>query len=263
MKKKFKEKYGIYFLLFTATSSLIFLNVALDGPSNLGPYYYLIIIVNSICLCALCYLIFIDLLKLKRQLHKREAGAKLTLRMLIMFVVFAVLPVSILYSFSLHSINRSIDSWFDIEISTALQNSLELGRESLGMLMRNYRRETETLAADLTKRKTERLPLDLTSLRDPNGFVVSRYQFPSTGLIDRLRKRSKAEEILVLTMEGQVVSASSENASLLPQLPTETLLLQLNDQRSFIGLEPGNDGQLLSEEVLASGYSFWMQMKDW
>ncbi len=244
MKKKFKEKYGIYFLLFTAASSLIFLNVALDGPSDLGPYYYLIIIVNSICLCALCYLIFIDLLKLMRRLHKKEAGAKLTLRMLIMFVVFAVLPVSILYSFSLHSINRSIDSWFDIEISTALQNSLELGRESLGMLMRNYRRETETLAADLTKRKTERLPLDLTSLRDPDGFVVSRYQFPSTGLIDRLRKRSKAEEVLVLTMEGQVVSASSENASLLPQLPTETLLLQLNDQRSFIGLEPGNSGQL-------------------
>ena len=50
--------------------------------------------------------------------------------------------------------------------------------------------------------------------------------------------------MLVLTMEGQVVSASSENASLLPQLPTETLLLQLNDQRSFIGLEPGNSGQL-------------------
>ena len=94
-----------------------------------------------------------------------------------MFVVFAVLPVSILYSFSLHSINRSIDSWFDIEISTALQNSLELGRESLGMLMRNYRRETETLAADLTKRKTQRLPLDLTSLRDPNAFVVSGISF--------------------------------------------------------------------------------------
>ena len=45
-------------------------------------------------------------------------------------------------------------------------------------------------------------------------------------------------------MEGQVVSASSENASLLPHLPSETLLLQLNDQRSFIGLEPGNGGQL-------------------
>ncbi len=244
MKKKFKEKYGIYFLLFTATSSLIFLNVALDGPSNLGPYYYLIISVNTLCLCALCYLIFIDILKLVRQLKGDEAGAKLTLRMLMMFIVFAILPVSILYSFSLHSINRSIDSWFDIEISTALQNSLELGRESLGMLMRNYRRETETLAADLTKRKTERLPLDLTSLRDPNAFVVSRYHFPSTGLIDRLRKRSKAEEVLVLTMEGQVVSASSENARVLPQLPTESLLLQLNDQRSFIGLEPGNGGQL-------------------
>ena len=67
----------------------------------------------------------IDILKLIRQLKKGEAGAKLTLRMLIMFVVFAILPVSILYSFSLHSINRSIDSWFDIEISTALQNSLE------------------------------------------------------------------------------------------------------------------------------------------
>ena len=143
MKKKIKKRYGIYFLLFTAISSLLFLNIALDGPSKLGPYYYLIIIINSLCLCVLCYLIFINILKLVKQLKRKEAGSKLTLRMLMTFAIFAILPVSILYSFSLHSINRSIDSWFDIEISSALQNSLELGRESLGMLMRNYRRETE------------------------------------------------------------------------------------------------------------------------
>jgi len=238
------RKIGICLFFVTAIGSLILLNLALDGPSKLGSFYYLILSANGLCLIILFCLVITDIRKLIKQLGKKEPGSKLTLRMLVMFAILAVLPVTALYGFSLQFINKSIDSWFNVEISNALNNSLDLGRESLGMLMRNLQKETEKVAEDLSRKKQERLPLDLSALRNPNSLVVSRYQFPSAGLIDLLRKRSQAEELSVLTMDGRVIAASSSNSNLLPLLPSENLFIQLRQKHSYIGLEPSRDGQL-------------------
>ena len=69
--------------------------------------------------------------RLLRDYKDNVPGAKLKARMVGMFVGLAVLPLVVVFYFSIQFINRGIDSWFNVQVEEGLQNALTLSRAAI------------------------------------------------------------------------------------------------------------------------------------
>jgi len=162
-------------------------------------------------------LIGIDGVRLVRQHRRAATGSRLTVRLVVIFVVMALVPVSIVFYFSLGFLQKGIDSWFDVRVERAMEDSLELSRSSLDMRMRDRLKQTRAIAADL--RET------------PNAIVMFR--------LNELRDESGASELTLLFQSGRVIASSSaDTMTIIPQKPGGSILSQVRDKHDYVGLAP-------------------------
>lgn len=225
-------------------ASLILMSAALQNSGSFGTMYSGLLILNSIGLLTFIALITINVRRLMGQLRRREHGARLTLRLVVMFVSLSVIPVLIVYGFSLDFLRRGIDSWFDVEIDRALHDSLELSRAALDLRMRELLEETEHIADELGRGARAPAPLNLDVLKNPDSTIVANVSTPATRDLDLLRERSGADELTLLTREGRLLGSSTGATAIVPHLPPDEILLQLRQGRSYIGLDPIRDAGL-------------------
>ena len=90
----------------------------------------------------LTLLIGYNLYRLVHQYRIRAPGARLTLRLVAMFVAIALAPLGVVYYFSLQLLQEGIDSWFDVRIEKGLEDALELSRASLDLRIREVLKQT-------------------------------------------------------------------------------------------------------------------------
>ena len=197
-------------------SSLLMMSKSLQNSELFDRFYLGLLLFNALGLISLSILIILNLKRLIRQLKNRVIGARMTIRIVILFSLLSVTPVLIVYYFSLDFLHRGIDSWFDLRIEQALDDSLELSRLALDVRMRELLNTTEKIAEELSDTNDVELP--------------SR--------IDQIRDRINADELTLLTRKGAIVVSSSEDMkSLVPNTPEETILLQLIQNNSYIGID--------------------------
>ena len=236
---------SVALLSVSLLGSLILMSAAIQNSEKFGALYAILLISNSAGLLAFIVLIGINVRRLTRQLRSGEPGARLTLRMLLIFVALAVTPVIVLYSFSVDFLRRGIDSWFDVRIERALEDALELGREALDLRMRQLLGQTELMADELARGTPRGTTLNLDALRNPDSFVAGGTWEPGPALIDAMRVRSGAEELTLLSSGGDLLASSSEITDIVPHVPPEPVLVQVRQGRSYIGLDPMRHGELL------------------
>ena len=197
-------------------SSLLMMSKSLQNSELFDRFYLGLLLFNALGLISLSILIILNLKRLIRQLKNRVIGSRMTIRIVILFSLLSVTPVLIVYYFSLDFLHRGIDSWFDLRIEQALDDSLELSRLALDVRMRELLNTTEKIAEELSDTNDVELP--------------SR--------IDQIRDRINADELTLLTRKGAIVVSSSEDMkSLVPNTPEETILLQLIQNNSYIGID--------------------------
>lgn len=235
---------AVALLSLALLGTLVLMSAAMQNSAKFGALYSVLLLSNTAGLVAFVGLIGINVRRLASQLRRREPGARLTLRMLLIFVALAVLPVTVLYSFSLDFLKRGIDSWFDVQIGQALDGALELGREALDLRMRDLLSQTEAMAEEIGQGASERTTLNLDALRDPDSIVVASTWTPGPAVLDTLRAHSGADELTLLSSDGEPLATSSRITDLIPHLPAEAVLLQIRQGRSYIGLDPLRDGTL-------------------
>ena len=114
-------------LLFT----LFLLTSAAQHAKLSGEFYSALLGVNIIGILALGILIAINLLRLYRQLRAKVLGSRLTLRMVAMFVLLVLAPLTVVYHFSVQFLSKGVDSWFDVKIDKAVDDALLLGATTL------------------------------------------------------------------------------------------------------------------------------------
>ena len=219
---------GIVLFVFMLTS-LVLMSDALQNSNRFGEVYSALFLFNAIGLLAMIVLIAMNLRRLIRQLRNKIAGAKLTFRMVAVFSLLSVTPVLILYYFSLDFLHNGIDSWFDIRVEEALDDSLELGRLSLEMRMKELSRQTEQIAVEFSRINNAVIPFE----------------------IDEYRERSSAEELILMNRQGTIIASSvSDPTNLVPNRPDETILFQLQQGTNYIGLDTTLDAGLLIRVVV-------------
>jgi nitrogen fixation/metabolism regulation signal transduction histidine kinase len=201
-------------------ASLALMSEATQGSARFGQLYSILLVLNVLGLGTLAGLIGWNLFKLLGQVRHRVAGARLTVRMVAMFVLLAVTPVLVVYYFSLQFLHRGIDSWFDVRIEKALTDSLELSRTALGVRMRELLKQTEVLGTELST-----VPEDAVAAK-----------------LDDARLLSGASEITLMDSKGQAIASSSiDPMAIVPNRPDDAILLQVRQSRNYIGLDPIGD----------------------
>lgn len=204
----------LFILLLT---SLSLMSSATQNSAMFGQLYSLLLAINVLALLLLLALIARHLISLIRRYRDHEPGSRLTVRLVIMFVVLSVAPISVLYYFSLQFLNRGIDSWFDVRVEQALEDSLELGRTALDSRLRELLRQT-------------RLQVDSLA-QEPDAIAALN--------IHEMRQQAEALELTLLTFNGKIITSSTTDpANVVPTLPNSAILQQLRTGLDYAALEP-------------------------
>jgi len=153
---------------------------------------------------------------LQKRIRRGVFGAKLTLKLLLMFGVVAMLPGLVVYGASVFFLNRSIETWFDVRVDNALASGVNLGQAALDDLLR-----------DLNK-KAQRMALSLSD-EGPGSVITS---------LSTLREQSSVQELTLFDERGGVVAhVSGERTTLLPVLPDRAVLWQVRQQQPYSRIE--------------------------
>lgn len=203
-------------LLICIPASLLMMSDALKDSSQFSRFYRDLFIFTVIALCSLVTLILLKLKTLVYEYRKRVPGTQMTIKMICMFTALSVTPVLIVYFFSLNFLHQGIDSWFDLRTEEALDNSLQLSKLSLGGRMKELLKQTEQIAEEIAEL--------------PDADIPSR--------INILRERINAKEITLFDRKGTIITSSAQDAaSIIPDRPSETTLLQLQQGGSYTAID--------------------------
>jgi nitrogen fixation/metabolism regulation signal transduction histidine kinase len=200
--------------------SLYLMSGATDDSATFNQQYDILLVTNIIGLIMLVAMISANSYRLYLRYKRSAPGSRLTTRLLGMFIVIAVVPVSIVYYFSLEFLHRGIDTWFDVRIEQALDDSLELSRTSLDNRMRDLLRQMDNLA------------VELADVSDDSAALA----------LDDMISRSGAYE-MTLFDGGRIVASSSGTDSLVinPNRPDESILAFIREGKHYVGLDPISD----------------------
>jgi PAS domain S-box-containing protein len=164
-----------------------------------------------------------QLLLLRRRLNARVFGSKLTLRLVLLFALVAVLPGALVYAVSVQFLSRSIESWFDVRVEKALEGGLSLGQANLDNMLRELRRKADSMTVALSERSTPR----------------------KIATLNALREQAAVGEATLLRTDGSVISFSSgESTSLVPELPSPSVVRRVRMQQPYSAIEAIGEGGL-------------------
>jgi two-component system, NtrC family, nitrogen regulation sensor histidine kinase NtrY len=156
-----------------------------------------------------------NLWRLFHDYRESVPGAKLKARMVGMFVGLAVLPLIVVFYFSVQFINRGIDSWFNVQVEEGLDNALTLSRAAIEFRKRQHLQAIMQIAQKLAVVSDRQLVFELSSLRRESG----------------------ANEMTLYGDNNRVLATSSDSAGSFPKALAEDVSLQLRQNRPFVSLE--------------------------
>ena len=205
--------------------ALLLLAKSVQNSGEFGRLQPLILLLNLVGVIALSTLIARKLLQLVRDYRDHVPGSRLTARTVTIFGMLVIVPLIIVYLFSLEFLNRGIDSWFHVEVKQGLNDALSLSRRALEIGQREYSESTVKLAAELSNVPPEDL----------------------ARTVDRERRSRGAIEMAVYGGHERIYASSFENPmqSLPSSRPTEDLVRQVTEGRPYVALEPQDDGRYL------------------
>jgi nitrogen fixation/metabolism regulation signal transduction histidine kinase len=209
-------------LLLVLFVALHLMSDAVQNSEELSSAFVPLLSLVVLGLLVLAVMVAVNVVKLVRLYRRQAAGSRLTGRILILFVLISLLPVGVVYYYSLGFLLRGIDSWFDVEVGRAMEDAIELNQASLDLNQRVLLRYSERLLAGIEDSSATALALSL----------------------GELRRQSGALEILMLGTGGQVYGYANEDPTqLVPNHPDGELLKRVRNGTNYVGLETGESGE--------------------
>jgi nitrogen fixation/metabolism regulation signal transduction histidine kinase len=206
----------LLFLLTLATRNRVLYE------QNFGWLVGINVAVAAILLLVIAWLALRLLLRLKRG----KFGSRLLVKLAGIIGLVGILPGLLIYTVSYQFVSRSIESWFDVRVESALSAGLNLGRTTL-----------DTLSADLSN-KTRLAAEELARVPDRSAVLA----------LERLREQLVASDIVLWNASGQALaSAGTSRFEFSPERPSMAQLRQTRAARVVAlieGLE--EDGDVLT-----------------
>ncbi|MCE9639200.1 MAG: HAMP domain-containing protein [Betaproteobacteria bacterium] len=209
-------KYLLIVCAVVGAVTLYLLATASANTALFAQHYPLLLALNGGLAVCLAFLLGYQLYALRQKLKAGVFGAKLTLRLVLLFALVAVLPGALVYGVSVQFVARSIESWFDVRVEKALEGGLNLGRTTLDNLLKDLIKKADAMAASL-------------AVRPPAEHIAA---------LNTLREQAGAQEATLFTPRGKVlVFSGSERTGLMPDVPGPNVMRQLRQQQVYSAIE--------------------------
>jgi len=160
------------------------------------------------------------------RLKRGKFGSRLLIKLAGIIGLVGVLPGLLIYTVSYQFVSRSIESWFDVRVESALAAGLNLGRTTL-----------DTLTADMSN-KTRVAAEGLSRLTNTSAVFA----------LDDVRNQLGASDVVLWGASGRPLgSAGVSRFDISPERPSAALLRNVREARvvaSVEGLEEGADSEL-------------------
>jgi nitrogen fixation/metabolism regulation signal transduction histidine kinase len=205
MNNTFRNTASIVLLVLLLMVSLYTISDATSHSAIFGKYYNWLVFFNAVGLVVLLGLIVYNVYKLIVQYRLKTIGSRLTARMIGVFVLLTIIPVSVVYYFSLSFLHRGIDSWFDVGVEIALEDSLQLGRSAVDLRKRDALNKTRSIASEIAEIDDETLIVYLEGVREQYGAnEVTLYDHLNTIIASSSLDSTELPEALPLSDIGDL-----------------------------------------------------------
>lgn len=256
-------KLGLMLGVIGLITLLLMLFRATDNVSGLTQQFDLLLMLNGVLTLILVLWVTILIVRLVRQIRRRQFGARLTSRFTLVFAVMAVLPGLLIYVISVQFMAKSVESWFNVKVDSALESGLSLGRASLNSYVQDLSTRARQMALELRSFNDSEIPMVLAQQRESNTVITDALVF------------SGASGNRVIAFAGMGFGG------LLPELPSSSIMNQLRLSNSYAQAEimPDSDpaqpsfrirvivpviaNQLRYDSLLstpASSETYWLQV---
>jgi nitrogen fixation/metabolism regulation signal transduction histidine kinase len=211
-----RTKYLLILCVGLGGVALFLLATASASTAMFAEHYTMLLLLNGGVALTLAALVIYQLLTLRRKLRAGVFGAKLTLRLVLLFGLMALLPGALIYAVSVQFLAKGIESWFEVKLDRALEGGLNLGRSALDNMLRDLTAKADTMALAL-------------SVRPPAEHL---------GALNVLREQAGVQEATLYTKRGKVIAFSAnERVGLMPEPAGPDTLRQIRTQRNYSGIE--------------------------
>jgi len=110
---------------------LVLLSIASSNTEFFDKYFIWLYASNIVIGVCLILVILILVAVIGVRWYRGHFGTRLIAKLAMIFALVGVVPGLILYGVSLQFVSRSIETWFDVKVESALNSGLELGRVTL------------------------------------------------------------------------------------------------------------------------------------
>ncbi|MEA5098314.1 MAG: PAS domain-containing sensor histidine kinase, partial [Burkholderiaceae bacterium] len=210
-------------------SILLFLLASASHNSDFFDQHYSWLLgLNVLVALALLVLIGLLLVRLYRRYRRRKFGSRLMARLVLLFAAIGIFPGIVIYAVSVQFMSRSIESWFDVRIESALESGVKLGQTALDSAQSDLNAKARRMASGLAG-----VPLTMQKVQ-----------------LSHLRDEVQVDDALIVTADGQLVASASSSATRKPpELPTPTMLDQARQASGFAIIEGGADDDDQVEDI--------------
>lgn len=193
-------------------------------------YFTLLYKVNLVIGVLLVVIIGGLMLALALRARRGKFGTRLMTKLAVFFGVVGVLPGVLIYLVSLQFVSRSIESWFDVKVESALEAGLNLGRTTMDASLAELQNKGRLIAEQLGDGSMSATAITLNRLREQFG----------------------VQEATIFTGSGRVVATSSNTYdTLVPEFPSQAVLEQARTPGGYASLEGGSDSAADGEAASA------------
>ena len=213
-------KYIITSFALIGLSLLIFLAKSLSNSDLISSESFrALIFFNAFFIFGLIILIALQIYKLFQNIKKEIVGSRLTLRLVLSFTLMVIIPVFVVYLVSFNFLTKSIDSWFNVKVESALQGGLSLGQKTLEILMKDIELKSKSISYSYgNARKDDRRAL----------------------LFDLRQKFGISEALVYDQQKNEILEIASDQYKEIPQLPSSDDLLKA-ENGFFVKLVESDD----------------------
>ena len=159
--------------------------------------------------------------RLSIRLKQGRFGSRLLVKLATIFALVGLAPGLLIYVVSYQFVSRSIETWFDVKVESALEAGLSLGRVTLDTLSLDLATKSRSAAAQLTE-----APEAVTGLA-----------------LERLLDQLGAAELTVWSASGNLLaSAGQSRIQLTPDKPSPVQFRTAKTERYLAWIEGFEDG---------------------
>ena len=191
-------KYVITIVAFIGIALLILLAKAISNSELISSDSFRILLgLNILFICSLIILIASQIFRLLQGVKKEITGSRLTLRLVLSFALMGIIPVLIVYLVSVNFLTKSIESWFDVKVESALEGGLTLGQKTIDILMSDIELKGKSIAYSIGN-------------ADPDQ---------RNKVLSDLRAKFGVQDAVIFDQNSMIIEVSSEKNDLIPPIP--------------------------------------------